>query len=739
MSLEWRRGLDEDEAKELVGALLELRGQLRKLQWYGEVNRRGFIKITKKLDKKVPMACTQRRYLQASVDPKPFASNAHLSDMMTTINDWLSRLTEDRQAGDDGSTRPFRSIPSKMADEKQPYQVDHLEAMVEGIREDRSGLVSELLARSNAASNCVEAADVQRSLFLHLLQRAISCNAKACIELLLGRLDSLDEDDDINARNCLHRLVIAIGRSERLADGDGNDVTSPGTEGAVPPYITPAATPINLPASGRREERDSISLAGHGQELVDLFEHVLIKLRPHQRTALVARDAYGRMPLHYAAQYGLVVVCQMILRHMKSWKLYNTSDLVDAAFWQDTEGWAPLHLSILARHPTTAKVFLDSKDRGAEHDDGSDLRRIASKSDALLSTATKANSLAIVKLLVEAGADINCPDEQGETALHVAARFGYDECAKILLDGNRHHKANLEVAEKTFSWTPLFVACVEGNLGIVELLIDAGAQLDQTDLSGWTAKDHAVLRGHMAIARRLAAVTTTESSDSGSSSVGLGTSPSASSLDERISQVSNRENGSVRLSDPVKRFGHRYLEGESLVLVSLGTMDTRRVVEPVRLDRIPFAHAHFTQLDTALSVVVSATDATGEPSVIDLPVQDNICTEPIAFTTRDPAKVKLLFDIVPTYAGSKDQVVGRGVALLSSIKPTMGSERSTLHGDVSVPIIAASTLEVIGTVHFNILVIKPFTHPNMSITQNQTYWKSMTSPTVIGHRGEQLL
>jgi glycerophosphodiester phosphodiesterase len=40
--------LDRDEMEEILGALLELRGMLRKIQWYGEVNRRGFIKILKK-------------------------------------------------------------------------------------------------------------------------------------------------------------------------------------------------------------------------------------------------------------------------------------------------------------------------------------------------------------------------------------------------------------------------------------------------------------------------------------------------------------------------------------------------------------------------------------------------------------------------------------------------------------------------------------------------------------------
>jgi len=165
-------------------------------------------------------------------------------------------------------------------------------------------------------------------------------------------------------------------------------------------------------------------------------------------------------------------------------------------------------------------------------------------------------------------------------------------------------------------------------------------------------------------------------------------------------------------------------------------MDMRKNVEAVKLDDIPLTDAHATQLDTALSLVVSATNATGEPTVIDLPVQENISTDPITFMTTDATKVRLMFDIVPTYAGSNDRVVGRGVALLGSVKPSLGSKRITLQGDVSVPIMSATTLEIIGSVNFNFLIITPFSHPNMSITENHMYWKSMTSTMVIGHRGE---
>jgi glycerophosphodiester phosphodiesterase len=117
-----------------------------------------------------------------------------------------------------------------------------------------------------------------------------------------------------------------------------------------------------------------------------------------------------------------------------------------------------------------------------------------------------------------------------------------------------------------------------------------------------------------------------------------------------------------------------------------------------------------------------------------MPVHENISTDPIVFTTPDATKVKLLFDIVPTYSGNEKNKVGRGVALLSSVRPTIGAKRMNLQGDVCVPIVGAN-LDVIGTVNFNFLVITPFSHPKMEVTSQQTYWKKMTSTMVIGHRG----
>jgi glycerophosphodiester phosphodiesterase len=715
-------GLDRNEIDELMGALLELRSQLRKLQWFGEVNRRGFVKITKKLDKKVPSVCTQQRYLLSKVEPKPFATNLPLSTSMKTINDWLSILGDTQGKDDAASIHSAHSL--KRVSSKSILDLPHglLDTVDQSIRNDDVPILKETLADFEIDDPATQ------KLCINLLQRAISCKSKLCIGFLLQQIKTLAEPDDINERNCLHRLIISIGRAKSAKAGNNQNLMVPNADGDDSRYITPAASPAIGPGRSNLKESTLLSL---DDESVRLLVFVLDHLEPHQRVALKSRDTYGRYPLHYAAEDGFVVICQLVMKYMQDWGQFNVENGIDAPEWQDEEGLAPLHLSVIGGHPLTTQALLKGENWQGLNDQKAAMRRDISKSSAVLALATRSNFMKIVKLLVEAGVDINWQDETGETSLHIAARFGHEECARILLEGTNDQKANIELTEKTFSWTPLHVASVDGHLSVVELLIEAGAEINQPDASGWTAREHAALRGHMDIAERLSEVGPEPSSPESehTSSTGASSPPSLSSIDASRSQSMN-----PRHIEPVKTFGHRYLTNESMVLVSLGSMDMRKNVPAVRLDRIPMAEAYSTQLDTALSVIVTASGAQGEPTIIDLPVQDNISTEPMAFTAVDASKVKLYFDIVPTYSGSQEHKVGRGVAILSSIRQAIGLKRMNLQGDVSVPIMGTN-LEVIGVVNFNFLIITPFSHPNMGITTKQTYWKEVASTMVIGHRG----
>lgn len=727
---------DKDDIEDLMGALLELRGQLKHLQWYGEVNRRGFIKITKKLDKKVGRTATQKRYLETKVDPKQFATNIDLLETKAIVNEWIPRLAEVKVRDDASSTNSSHSLKRATSKAVSNLPVGLLDSLDSSIRNDDVSTLVERLSRATRTAN--EGSDeFQKALCLSLLQRAAACKAKDCTAELLSRLPSLDETDDINDRNCIHRLIITAGRLNPSDDEKLEPAEDPLANSTN--YLKPAVAPVLVVQKPAKLDLQGPDNVLHTDDTVDFLKYLFNQLKPQQRSAIRARDVYGRTPLHYAAQYGFVSLCKIIIAHMQDWKKYEDSSKVGAPFWQDVDGLAPLHLSVIGGHPLTTKALLEAGNKESTSSRAARVRKALMSFGEVLALAVKANFTVIVDLLVGAGVDVDYQDHQGETALHVAARFGHSDCAKILMTGG-FRRASLEIPEISFGWTPLHVACVDGHFEIVVLLIANGAGLEKPDVSGWTAKEHATLRGHMRIAKLLAGLTSTAFSvESVPSTTAASGSHGYKSLADRksnaISNGNGNGNGNMRSPEPIKTFGHRYLTKESMILVSLGTMDNRKQVEPVNLDHIPLADAHSTQLDTALSVIVSAQGASGEPSIIDLPVQDNVSTEPFVFNTTDPSKVKLLFDIVPTYAGSSKEIVGRGVALLSTIKPSVGSKRISLQGDVSVPIVAANNLDVIGSVNFNFLIITPFSHPNMAISEDLTYWRTMASTMVIGHRG----
>jgi glycerophosphodiester phosphodiesterase len=142
-----------------MGALLELRSQMRKLQWYGEVNRRGFIKITKKLDKKIETVCLQERYLSSKVNPRPFAHNLPLNQDMKAVNEWLSGLGDIKTFDDTGSSNSVASL-GRVPGRSLHLPSGLLDAVDQAIRADKAEDLGQQLTEA-AASNGVSSSSFQ--------------------------------------------------------------------------------------------------------------------------------------------------------------------------------------------------------------------------------------------------------------------------------------------------------------------------------------------------------------------------------------------------------------------------------------------------------------------------------------------------------------------------------------------------------------------------------------------------
>ena len=108
----------------------------------------------------------------------------------------------------------------------------------------------------------------------------------------------------------------------------------------------------------------------------------------------------------------------------------------------------------------------------------------------------------IVLLLLDRGAVLDRRDLMGRTALLYASTGPFPETVKILLD--KGAKPNVVDSDEHFS--PLMHAAAEGNLEVVKVLVEYGADLSLEDVDGDDAESFARQAGHQQVADYLRSV-----------------------------------------------------------------------------------------------------------------------------------------------------------------------------------------------------------------------------------------
>ena len=151
------------------------------------------------------------------------------------------------------------------------------------------------------------------------------------------------------------------------------------------------------------------------------------------------------------------------------------------------------------------KLFyaVEANDVGAVTDalkKGADVNAKDDEGYTALLIAAEEGSTGIVRALLEVpGIDIGLKDTDGMTALMFAANEGHTDIVKALLD----KEANANAVDNNQK-TALMYAAGGGHLAIVRALLDAGARIDNEDNKGETALSLATEQGHTAIIKLLA-------------------------------------------------------------------------------------------------------------------------------------------------------------------------------------------------------------------------------------------
>ncbi|XP_071476528.1 uncharacterized protein [Diadema antillarum] len=155
---------------------------------------------------------------------------------------------------------------------------------------------------------------------------------------------------------------------------------------------------------------------------------------------------------------------------------------------QDTDGDTALHIAIVQDQPDMGLIR-----RLIE------LVRLAGKSVDIfnymqqtpLHLACIMQNSDIIRLLVEAGANPNEADRNGQTAAHHACKNGSAGCLGAIL---RYSQVDVNLNIRNYEgYTPLHLAAMIGNPTLVTMLLEKGADLNSKDSkNGWTPLFHAV-------------------------------------------------------------------------------------------------------------------------------------------------------------------------------------------------------------------------------------------------------
>ena len=185
---------------------------------------------------------------------------------------------------------------------------------------------------------------------------------------------------------------------------------------------------------------------------------VMVRLMVEAGADVNAAEGFGgNTPLHEAVENGNAEIVQI---------------LVDAGADIEAEGFMGRTPLGLAAEEGATEIMQILLGQGADNGtpEGEDKQSPAIGSEALF-TAIKKGDVETVRLLVEAGADVNAAEGfGGNTPLHEAVEEGNAEIVQILVDAG----ADIE-AEGFMGQTPLGLAAEEGATEIMQILLGQGA------------------------------------------------------------------------------------------------------------------------------------------------------------------------------------------------------------------------------------------------------------------------
>ncbi|KDN68039.1 hypothetical protein CSUB01_08283 [Colletotrichum sublineola] len=154
-----------------------------------------------------------------------------------------------------------------------------------------------------------------------------------------------------------------------------------------------------------------------------------------------------------------------------------------------SEGSMPLLIAARNGYERVVRMLLEA---------GADVYLSQFENGKSLLLATKNGHKEVVRMLLDTGADVNFRDINGRTPLSIAAMMGHEEVVRMLLDTGAD--VNLKDID---SETPLLLAAGRGHKEVVRMLLDIGADVNLKAIESRTPLLLAAERGHKEVVRML--------------------------------------------------------------------------------------------------------------------------------------------------------------------------------------------------------------------------------------------
>lgn len=237
-----------------------------------------------------------------------------------------------------------------------------------------------------------------------------------------------------------------------------------------------------------------------------------------RRNSASKKDSTGRSPLWYAASNGHDEVAGLLLEYgadlrandmddrTQRWTAANNELMVWTPLqWVARYGrvaiWTALYLAAVYGRAATPQLLWMGQ---------------TSKADHFISQMADGRHEAMLRILLEKGADVDTKGRGGQTALHPAARYGHEKVVRLLLEKGadinakdengqtalhmvvegRHVARIQEAAEKRHETSERTDETAKKMHGaVIQLLLEKRANIDAKRNDGWTALHQAADRG----------------------------------------------------------------------------------------------------------------------------------------------------------------------------------------------------------------------------------------------------